>query len=575
MTRLAALLALSIAGLSAVVGGQRGAQTPQSPRSPVVVGRSKVATTYGIVAASQPLAARAGVQVLERGGNAIDAAIATNAVLGLVEPEMNGIGGDLFAIIYEARTGRLYGLNAGGWAPTGLTPAFLKSKGITQMPKNGIYTVTVPGAVAGWDMMRSRFGKLAMADILAPAIFYAEHGFPVSEVIAGTWAQYARRLAAEPAAAKTFLIDGRAPKPGELFKDPDLAGTLRLIGARGAAGFYEGKTAEAILAISREKGGTMTAADLREFKPEWVDPISTTYRGWTVSELPPNTQGIAALMMLNLMEPYPLGEYGFHSTKSFHVMIEAKKRAYADMLRYVADQRFGRVPVTAMLDKDHAKARARLIDPFKANCRVEPSTFDGLTNSPGGDTIYLSVIDKDGNIVSLIQSLYDEFGSALVPPGTGFILHDRGALFTMDEQHPNVVAPRKRPLNTIIPAFMQKGDTRIGFGIMGGFNQAQAHAQFVADIADFGLDVQQALEAGRFTKGSFTGCDVQVEALVPESVRRDLVGLGHEVRLVPERTGVFGYGQAVMSNGSGVHFGASEPRHDGAAIPEAPPIFPR
>jgi len=245
------------------------------------------------------------------------------------------------------------------------------------------------------------------------------------------------------------------------------------------------------------------------------------------------------------------------------------------MLRYVADQRFEKTPVTAMLDKSHAKARAQLIDPVKANCNIEPSTFDGLTNSRGGDTIYLSVIDKDGNIVSLIQSLYDEFGSALVPPGTGFILHDRGALFTMDERHPNVVAPRKRPLNTIIPAFMQKGDSRIGFGIMGGFNQAQAHAQFVANIADFGLDIQQALEAGRFTKGSFTGCDVQIEALVPESVRRDLYGLGHDIRLVQPRTGVFGYGQAVMSDGSGVHFGASEPRHDGAAIPEAPPIFPR
>ena len=363
------------------------------------------------------------------------------------------------------------------------------------------------------------------------------------------------------------------PRAGEVFKNPDLAGSFRLIAAQGRAGFYEGKTAEAILAISREKGGTMTAADLREYQPEWVEPISTTYRGWTVSELPPNTQGIAALMMLNLMEPFPMAEYGFHSTKAMHVMIEAKKLAYADMLRYVADQKFAKTPVPAMLSKTHANDRARLIDPAKAACTVEPSVFDGLTNSPGGDTIYLSVIDKEGNIVSLIQSLYGSFGSGLVAPGTGIMLHNRGGLFTLDEKHPNALAPRKRPLHTIIPAFMQKGDVKIGFGIMGGFNQAQAHAQFVADIADYGLDIQQALEAGRFTKGSFTGCDVQVEALVPEKVRSELKGLGHDVRVVPPRSGTFGYGQAVMSDGTGVHFGASEPRHDGAAIPEAPPVF--
>jgi len=370
-------------------------------------------------------------------------------------------------------------------------------------------------------------------------------------------------------------VNGRAPKAGEVFKNPDLGGSFRLIAEKGRAGFYEGKTAEAILAISREKGGTMTAADLREYQPEWVEPISTTYRGWTVSELPPNTQGIAALMMLNLMEPFPMSEYGFHSTKALHVMIEAKKLAYADMLRYVADQNFTKTPVAAMLSKPHATDRARLIDPAKAACNVEPSVFDGLTNSPGGDTIYLSVIDKDGNIVSLIQSLYGSFGSGLVAPGTGIMLHNRGGLFTLDEKHPNALAPRKRPLHTIIPAFMQKGDVRIGFGIMGGFNQAQAHAQFVADIADFGLDIQQALEAGRFTKGSFAGCDVQIEALVPDKVRGELKALGHDVRVVPPRSGTFGYGQAVMSDGAGVHFGASEPRHDGAAIPEAPPIFGR
>lgn len=541
----------------------------------VVVGRSKVATRYGIVAASQPLAARAGVQILERGGNAIDAAIATNAVMGLVEPHNNGIGGDLFAIYYEAKTGKLYGLNSGGWAATGMTPALLKSKGITRMPNTGIYTVTVPGAVAGWEALRTRFGKLPLSDLLAPAIYYAEEGFPVTDVIGEAWAGQVKKLSADPNAAKTYLIDGRAPKAGELFKNPQLAQSLRLIAQKGTAGFYEGRTAEAILSVSREKGGTMTAADLKEFRPEWVEPISTTYRGWTVYELPPNTQGIAALMMLNMMEQFPLGEYGLYSAKAFHVMIEAKKLAYADMLRYVADPHFSKAPVASMLNREQAAARARLIDPARAACSVEPSTFDGLTSSQGNDTIYLSVIDKDGNIVSLIQSLYNSFGSGIVPPGTGFMLHNRGALFTLEEGHPNVLAPRKRPLHTIIPAFMQKGDIKIGFGIMGGFNQAQAHAQFVADIVDFGLDIQQALEAGRFTKGTFTGCDVSIEALVPESTRNQLKALGHDVRTIPPRTSTFGYGQAVMSNGTGVHFAASEPRHDGAAIPEAPPVFRR
>ena len=539
----------------------------------VVVGRSRVATKYGIVAASQPLAARAGVQVLERGGNAVDAAIATNAVMGLVEPQSNGIGGDLFAIVYEARTGRLHGLNSHGWAPRGLTPALLKSLCLTEMPSSSIHTVTVPGAVAGWDALRARLGTLPMADLLAAAIFYADEGFPVSDVIAAHWAALTEKLESEPGARKTYLPGGRAPRAGEVFRNPDLARSLRLIAQRGRAGFYEGRTADAILAASREKGGTMTAADLAEFEPEWVDPISTTYRGWTVYELPPSTQGIAALLMLNLMEAFPLGDYGFHSTRALHAMIEAKKLAYADMLRYVGDARFAVVPVAAMLDKGLARQRAALIDPMRAAREVEPSVFDGLTTSVGGDTIYLSVIDRHGNIVSLIQSIFESFGTAIVPPDSGFALHNRGALFTLDETHPNALAPRKRPLHTIIPAFMEKGDTRIGFGIMGGFNQAQAHAQFVANIVDYGFDIQQALEAGRFTKPTFAGADVNVEALVPEEVREDLAALGHEVTTIPPRTGVFGHGQAVMSDGSGVHFGASEPRHDGAAIPEAPPIF--
>ncbi|HEX5216794.1 MAG TPA: gamma-glutamyltransferase [Vicinamibacterales bacterium] len=567
------VVSLMVAGIVAGAIAQEPAAPQSSARRPVIAGRSKVMTKYGIVAASQPLAARAGVQILERGGNAIDAAIATNAVMGLVEPHYNGIGGDVFAIYYEAKSGKLYGLNAGGWAPSGLTAELIKSKGSTRMPGAGIYTVTVPGAVKGWELMRARFGRLPMADLLAPAIFYAEDGFPVSDVIADAWRAAQRKLEQGPHAAEVFLPGGRAPRAGEIFKNPQLGATMRLIAEKGVAGFYEGKTADAILAVSKELGGTMTAADLKEYQPEWVDPISTTYRGWTVYELPPNTQGIAALMMLNMMEQYPLGEYGLTSTKAMHVMIEAKKLAYADMLRYVADPKFAKVPVLPMLDKNLARARTSLIDPAKAACRVEPSKYAGLTDGTGGDTIYLSVIDRDGNIVSLIQSLYSSFGSGIVAPGTGVMLHNRGGLFTLEDGHPNQIAPRKRPLHTIIPAFMEKGDVKIGFGIMGGFNQAQAHAQFVSDVVDFGLDVQEALEVGRFTKGSFQGCDVDVEELVPDATRKALAAMGHDVRSVRPRSGTFGYGQAVMSDGKGVHYAGSEPRHDGAAIPEAPAVF--
>jgi gamma-glutamyltranspeptidase/glutathione hydrolase len=567
---------LAVAALIVLAGPLSFAQQEQRDdersKKPVV-GRSMVATTFGIVAASQPLAARAGVQILERGGNAVDAAIAANATIGLMEPTGNGIGGDLFVIYYNAKTRTVHGLNASGWAPSGLTPDFLASKNITEMPQRGIHSVTVPGVVAGWDALRAKFGTKPFSELLAPAIYYAQNGFPLSEVTARGWANSVKLHSAHPNSRRTFLVDGtRAPNAGEVFRNPDLAGSLRLIAEHGRDGYYKGKTAEAILQISRDQGGTMTAADLAEFQPEWVQTISTTYRGWTVHEIGPNTQGIAALMMLNLMEPSPLAEWGFHSTNAMHTMIEAKKLAYADMLRYVADPRFSKVPVHELLSKARAAGRARLIDPTKAACKVEPATLRGVTDSQGSDTIYMSVIDKDGNIVSLIQSNYSGFGSGLVPAGAGFMLHNRGALFTLEKGQPNTLAPRKRPLHTIIPAFMEKGDVQIGFGIMGGWNQAQAHAQFVANIADYGMTIQEALEAGRFTKGSFEGCDVSIEALVPEAVRDELQARGHDVRMVPTRTGTFGYGQAVMNTKPGVHFGASEPRHDGAAVPQAPPF---
>ena len=568
--RLVVVAVAVLAGNGLLTGQQNPADATQRP----VPGRSVVATTLGIVAASQPLAARAGVQILERGGNAIDAAIAANATIGLMEPTGNGIGGDLFILYYEAKTGIVHGLNASGWAPSGLTPEFLAAKGITKMPQRGIYSVTVPGVVAGWDAMRTKFGSKPFSELLAPAIHYAENGFPLSEVIAGGWARSAKMHSEHPNSKKTYLVDGmRAPRAGEVFKNPDLAGSLRRIAERGRDGYYTGPTADAILAISKEQGGTFTAADLTEYQPEWVTPVKTDYRGWSVYEIGPNTQGIAALMMLNLMERFPLGEYGFHSAKALHLMIEAKKLAYADMLRYVGDPRFSAIPTTAMLDKARAADRAELIVPERASCQVQPGRLSGVTDAQGHDTIYMSVVDKDGNIVSLIQSNYSGFGSGLVPPGTGFMLQNRGGLFSLDKNQPNTLAPRKRPLHTIIPAFMEKGDVKIGFGIMGGWNQGQAHAQFVSNIVDHGLTIQQALEAGRFTKGSFEGCDVDIEASVPEAIRTQLTARGHVLEVATPRSGGFGYGQAVMNGPGGVHFGASEPRHDGAAIPQAPAVF--
>jgi gamma-glutamyltranspeptidase/glutathione hydrolase len=539
-------------------------------------GRSMVVTRYGIVATSQALASRAGAQVLELGGNAVDAAIAANATLGVVEPYSDGIGGDLFAIVYEAKSGKLYGLNASGWAPTGLTPDLVRSRGFQAMPEEGILAVTVPGCVAGWDALSRRFGKLPMQTLLASAVHYAQEGFPVSERIAAAWKQIEAEGGEDATYRQTYFPGGRAPQLGEVFRDPDLASSLRRIGEKGRDGFYTGPTATAILELSRRTGGTMEAKDLSEFRPEWVEPISTSYHGWTVYELPPNGQGIAALMMLNLMERFPLAAYGQNSARALHVMIEAKKLAYADLLRYVADPRVSEVPVAGMLSKEHAATRAREIDPAKAMSAASPSAAADLRSKRAGDTIYLSAIDREGNIVSLIQSVYESFGAKVVAPGTGFALQNRGALFSLDPAHPNVLAPRKRPLHTIIPAFMQKGDVRIGFGIMGGWNQAQAHAQFVSNVVDFGMNLQAAIEAPRFTKYTFDGVDVMIEPRVPEATRAELTKLGHRLDVLDQPfSSRVGGGQAVMSDGRGAHFGASDPRKDGAADPQGVPLPPR
>ncbi|OFW32599.1 MAG: gamma-glutamyltransferase [Acidobacteria bacterium RIFCSPLOWO2_12_FULL_60_22] len=532
-------------------------------------GRSVVVSRYGIVAAESPLAAQAGATILARGGHAVDAAVAANAVMGLVAPHMNGMGGDLFAIVYEARSGKLYGLNASGWAPAGMTIEFLKQKGITEMPPAGIHTVTVPGAADGWDKLLSRFGRMKFAEVLAPAIHYAEEGFPVTEWSAAAWLGSEQAIRNDPNASRTFLPNGRPPQFGEIFKNPDLAWSLKQIAAGGRPAFYEGEIARRIVKTSEQHGGAMALADLAEFSSEWVDPISTTYRGWTVYEIPPSGQGIAALSMLNIVENFPLGKFGHNSADALHVMIEAKKLAYADVLRYVADPRFSKVPVAGILSKEYAKKRSQLIQMAKANCDV-PSGQPPVPS--GGDTTYLSVVDREGNMVSFIQSNFAGFGSGLVAEGTGFALQNRGNLFSLDPSHPNALAGRKRPLHTIIPGMMSKGDVRIAFGIMGGWNQSQAHAQFVSNLVDHGMNIQAALEAARFTKRTFEGCDVQMEARIAREVRDELSRRGHQISQLGIYSDIVGGGQAVMRDFSTkVNYGASDPRKDGAAIPEPPP----
>jgi gamma-glutamyltranspeptidase/glutathione hydrolase len=529
-------------------------------------GRSMVISRNGIVAAESPLAAQAGVRILESGGNAVDAAIAANAMMGVVLPMMNGIGGDLFAIVYDAKANKLYGLNASGWAPKNLTIEFLHKQGLRDMPQQGVHSITVPGAVEGWQKLADKFGRKKLAEDLAAAIRTAQDGFPVPEWAAAYWGPEADRLRGDEAAAKVFLPNDRAPRVGEVFRNGDVAWSLQQVAAHGRDAFYKGEIAAKILDSMKRHGGTMTAQDLAEFSGEWVEPISTTYRDWTVYEMPPNEQGIAALEMLNIMETFPLGQLGFGSPKALHAMIEAKKLAYADLAKYVGDPRNQKLPVATLLSKPWAAERAKLIDTDHAECDVAAGLL-----SVGNDTTYLSVVDRDGNMVSLIQSNYDSFGSGIVAPGTGFVLHNRGGLFSLDAASPNALAGRKRPLHTLIPAFAQKGDTRVAFGIMGGWNQAQAHAQFVADLADFKMNIQAALEAPRFSKHSFGGCDVALEGRFSQATRTELAAKGHKIEVKGTFSGIVGGGQAVLRDfAAGVNYGASDPRKDGEAVAEVP-----
>jgi gamma-glutamyltranspeptidase/glutathione hydrolase len=526
--------------------------------------RSVVMSSRGVVASEHPLASQAGASVLAAGGHAADAAVAANAVMGVVAPMMNGVGGDLFAIVNDATRNELHGLNASGWAPAALTPGRVLSDGLAAMPQGGPHAVTVPGAVAGWGALHRRFGRLTLASVLAPAVAIASEGFPVSELVADEWRGSLATLRAHPSAGRTFLRDGEAPHAGALFRNPDLARTYAQLAAAGRDAFYEGEIAARVVGALADLGGVMALADLREFEAEWVAPLSTTYRGWTVSELPPNGQGFAALLMLNILEHFDLRGSGHNSADALHALVEAKKLAYADMRRYLADPRLSPVPVEALLSKAYARARAASIDPLRAR----PEVRAGDVPARGSDTTYLCAADRHGNIVSLIQSNFANFGSGIVPDGLGFALQNRGGLFTLDPSHPNVLAPRKRPLHTIIPGFMQRDGTHVAFGIMGGWNQAQAHAQFVSNVADHGFNIQAALEAARVTKLSFDGCDVLVEARVPPEVRAQLEARGHELVVQGAFSSLMGGGQSVMRDAAGVNHGASDPRKDGAAIPE-------
>jgi gamma-glutamyltranspeptidase / glutathione hydrolase len=532
-------------------------------------GRSMVINDGGIVATSHTLASQAGAQILALGGSAIDAAIAANAVLGVTEPMMNGIGGDLFLLYWDAKTGKLYGLNASGWAPRGLSIAYLKQKGNLQMPQAGIDSVTVPGAVDGWAKAHGRFGKLPWKDLFTPAIYYAEHGYPVPELIHDFWEGDAQTLKQTPEAERVFLPGGKVPEIGEMFANADLGKTLRLIAEGGRDVFYRGEIAQSIVSTSAALGGTMQADDLADFSAEWVEPISITYRGWKVYELPPNGQGMAALEMLNIMSTLEPDKAGPLATMELHDRIEAMKLAYTDLFRYNADPRFAKVPVKGLLAEDYAKQRALLIDPAKANCTPAGGS------PPRSDTTYLAAVDKDGNIASLIQSNYDAFGSGVAVKGRGFILQDRGGLFLLDPSHPNALAPRKRPFHTIIPAFMEQGDVHIGFGIMGGANQPLAHAQFVSNIVDYGMNIQAALSEPRFTVQPVEqeiGCNILIESRVPQQTLKELEQKGHNFKVRKEYSTAMGRGQAVLHNSkSNVNFAASDPRADGSAEPEPVP----
>jgi gamma-glutamyltranspeptidase/glutathione hydrolase len=532
--------------------------------------RSVTVARHGMVAAAQPLAVQVGLDVLKRGGSAVDAAIAVNAALGLMEPVSCGLGGDLFAMVWDPTTGKLYGLNGSGRAPLALTPDKVPPLKDGTIPPYSPFAWTVPGCADAWFALHERFGRLSMKELLAPTIAYAKEGVPVSQIIAGSWARSVSRFKDKPGFAEVFLPGGRAPAEGEPFANPALAHTLELLAAGGRDAFYKGEIAERIVAYSQKVGGFFSKEDLSRHTSEWQDPISTTYRGITVWELPPNAQGLAALEMLNILERFDLKAMGRDNPDFWHVMVEAKKLAFADRARYYADPAFSPAPVAALLDKGYAAKQAARIDMSHAARNVEPGAL-GLGR---GDTTFLVTADERGMMVALIQSNYTGFGSGYVIPELGFSLHSRGALFALTSGHPNVLAPGKRPFHTIIPAFLgRNGVPQMPFGVMGGDMQPQGHAQIVVNIVDFGMNLQEAGDASRFyhtgdnepTGTVMTdGGTLNIESGVSQDVVQALLRRGH--RIVEANGIVFGGYQAIYRDPkTGVYFGATESRKDGMA----------
>jgi gamma-glutamyltranspeptidase/glutathione hydrolase len=559
------LLGLAVMTMEGSVAGPR-------PSGSLVPTRSEVIATQGMAATSHPLVSQVALDVLKRGGTAVDAAIAANAAIGLMEPTGNGIGGDLFAIVWDAKTKKLYGLNGSGRSPKSLTLDRLKAEldklGTKTIPPRGPLPVSVPGTVDAWFELHGKFGKLPMKELLQPAIAYARNGFPVTEIIAEGWAANARVLAQYPGFKETFMPNGRAPLKGEIFRNPLLANTLAAIAEGGRDAFYKGDIAQRIEIYMRAQGGYLTAADLAAHRSEWVDPVSTNYRGYDVWELPPNTQGVAALQMLNILEAYDLKALGFGSAEYLHLFVEAKKLAFEDRARFYADPEFAKIPLQALVSKDYAAKRRKLItQKAAAEYPVDTKALDQ------SDTIYMTVADAAGNMVSLIQSNYRGMGSGMTPTGCGFILQDRGELFSLAKGHANVYAPGKRPFHTIIPAFVTKdGKPWASFGVMGGAMQPQGHVQVLVNLIDFGMNLQEAGDVPRVRHdGSSepTGEQMRDGGLVvlengySPAVVKALEARGHKVKVAND--GDFGGYQAILRNAEGVYFGASESRKDGAA----------
>jgi gamma-glutamyltranspeptidase / glutathione hydrolase len=548
--------------------------------------RSPVIARNGLVATSQPLASAAGLRVLQDGGNAIDAAVTAAAVLAVTEPTMTGVGGDLFAIVYDAKTGKLTGLNASGRAPAKATPDAFRARGLSDIPGRGPLSVSVPGAVDGWAQLVQRFGTITLARALEPAIGYARDGYAVTPVIADQWQSAEDTLAKDPAAAATFLIGGRAPRVGDIVTNPRLAATLQTIARGGRDAFYTGPIAQAIATDMAKRGGFLTADDLAAHRSDWVDPISTSYRGHDVHELPPNTQGFAALEMLNILEGYDVKALGHNSPAYLHLLVEAKKIAYADRDAYLADP--GSVPsdlLRRLISKDYAAGRRKEIDLSKAGSYApggqRPGTggqkigslptpgtrppapdLPGLRHPATGDTVYLTAADKHGNVISLIQSLFNTFGAGIVAGETGIALHNRGSLFVLDPSHPNVIGAGKRPFHTLVPGMVMKdGRPWLSFGVMGGDHQAQGHVQVLLNLIDFRMDVQAAGDAPRFNHSARR---LALEDAIPDEARVTLAAMGHALAAPGGSHG--GYQAILIDPRTKALSGGSDRRKDGVAI---------